>query len=68
MFRTLRHSQLPEDHRYAVTVGAKTKQTLASWHLLEPADVISAIALLNGNKEGVNATVAAQVDSEQQQR
>jgi trehalose 6-phosphate synthase/phosphatase len=64
MFRTLRHSQLPEDHRYAVTVGAKTKQTLASWHLLEPADVISAIALLNGNKEGGNAAVAAQVDAE----
>jgi trehalose 6-phosphate synthase/phosphatase len=68
MFRTLRHSQLPEDHRYAVTVGAKTKQTLASWHLLEPADVISAIALLNGNKEGSNAAVAAQVDAEMQQQ
>jgi len=48
MFRTLRDSKLPLEHRYAVTVGAKTKQTLATYHLLEPADVISSIAMLNG--------------------
>lgn len=52
MFRTLRQSKLPEEHRFAVTVGAKTKQTLATWHLLEPSDVISVIALLNGSTDG----------------
>lgn len=51
MFRTLRQSDLPEEHRFAVTVGAKTKQTLATWHLLEPPDVISVIAMLNGTPD-----------------
>lgn len=51
MFRTLANSDLPEGHRFAVTVGAKTKQTLATWHLLEPADVIAAIAMLNSAKD-----------------
>jgi trehalose 6-phosphate synthase/phosphatase len=48
MFRALRHTSLPIDHVFAVTVGASSKVTLASWHVLEPADVISAISLLNG--------------------
>ena len=48
MFRALRDSELPRDCVFAVTVGASSKKTLASWHLLEPADVIAAIALLNG--------------------
>lgn len=52
MFRTMGQSTLPEEHRFAVTVGAKTKQTLAGWHLLEPSDVISVIALLNGSTDG----------------
>ena len=60
MFRTLRHSKLPEANRFAVTVGAKTKQTLATWHLLEPADVIATIAILNDAADAGNvaATVA----------
>lgn len=62
MFRTLRKSKLPEEHRFAVTVGAKTKQTLATWHLLEPADVISVIALLNGSADAGNAGAVALVD------
>lgn len=62
MFRTLRQSNLPEDHRFAVTVGAKTKQTLASWHLLEPSDVISCIALLNGSADAGNVGAVAAVD------
>ncbi|KJX93404.1 alpha,alpha-trehalose-phosphate synthase subunit Tps2 like protein [Zymoseptoria brevis] len=62
MFRTLRQSRLPEEHRFAVTVGAKTKQTLATWHLLEPPDVISAIALLNGSTDGSNAGAVAVVE------
>ena len=48
MFRALRATHLPPDHVFAVTVGASSKQTLASWHLLEPSDVISTIAVLNG--------------------
>lgn len=59
MFRSLRQSKLPPDHVFAVTVGASSKQTLATWHLLEPADVISVIALLNGSvDEGSVGAVA----------
>jgi trehalose 6-phosphate synthase/phosphatase len=46
MFRALQKSGLPQDHVYSVTVGASSKQTDASWHLLEPADVISTIQML----------------------
>ncbi|KXT17821.1 hypothetical protein AC579_5319 [Pseudocercospora musae] len=62
MFRTLRQSKLPEQHRFAVTVGAKTKQTLATWHLLEPSDVISCISLLNGSTDAGNAGAVALVE------
>lgn len=48
MFRALRASGLPEEHVFTVTVGASSKVTLAQSHLLEPADVITSIALLNG--------------------
>ncbi|OAX81775.1 trehalose-phosphatase [Emergomyces africanus] len=47
MFRALVNSNLPRDRVFSVTVGASSKQTLAGWHLLEPADVIATIALLN---------------------
>lgn len=47
MFRALRASTLPEGHVFSCTVGASSKQTLASYHLLEPADVISSLAHLN---------------------
>jgi trehalose 6-phosphate synthase/phosphatase len=47
MFRSLRASNLNEDHVFAVTIGAGAKQTLAKWHLAEPPDVIAAIAELN---------------------
>ncbi|OKL63458.1 hypothetical protein UA08_02071 [Talaromyces atroroseus] len=52
MFRALRHSDLPPEHIFSVTVGASSKQTLASWHLLEPADVIATIGMLNGTSIG----------------
>jgi trehalose 6-phosphate synthase/phosphatase len=48
MFRALNATGLPEEHVYTCTVGASSKMTLAHWHLLEPADVISSIALLAG--------------------
>jgi trehalose 6-phosphate synthase/phosphatase len=35
---------------FSVTIGAGSKQTLAYWHLLEPSDVIAAIATLNNKK------------------
>ncbi|KUJ14999.1 uncharacterized protein LY89DRAFT_686584 [Mollisia scopiformis] len=53
MFRALNGSALPKDHVFTVTVGASSKMTLAHWHLLEPADVISSIALLNGGDSNV---------------
>ena len=62
MFRTLRSSKLPVEHNFAVTVGASSKHTLASWHLVEPADVISTIALLNGSTDASNAGTVAEVD------
>lgn len=62
MFKSLRNSKLPTEHVFSVTVGASSKQTLASWHLLEPADVISAVALLNGSTDGGNAGPMAVVD------
>ncbi|KAF3403783.1 Trehalose-phosphatase [Penicillium rolfsii] len=49
MFRALQKFDLPQDHVYSVTVGASSKQTDASWHLLEPADVIGALQMLISN-------------------
>jgi trehalose 6-phosphate synthase/phosphatase len=62
MFRSLRQSKLPADHVFAVTVGASSKQTLASWHLVEPADVISCVSLLNGSADAGSAGAVAVVD------
>ncbi|KAF2495215.1 hypothetical protein BU16DRAFT_527089 [Lophium mytilinum] len=62
MFRSLRHSKLPTDHVFSVTVGASSKQTLASWHLLEPSDVISVISLLNGSADAGNVGAVAVVE------
>lgn len=50
MFRALNASGLPDDQVFSVAVGASSKPTLARYHLLEPADVISAVALLNGGE------------------
>jgi trehalose 6-phosphate synthase/phosphatase len=49
MFRALQKFDLPQDHVYSVTVGASSKQTSASWHLLEPADVIETVTILNSS-------------------
>ncbi|CBY01913.1 similar to alpha,alpha-trehalose-phosphate synthase subunit Tps2 [Plenodomus lingam JN3] len=62
MFRSLRQSALPSDHVFSVTVGASSKQTLASWHLVEPSDVISVISLLNGAADAGNVGAVAVVD------
>lgn len=47
MFRALLKTDLPKDSVFACTVGASSKRTLATWHLLEPSDVIASIAALN---------------------
>lgn len=62
MFRTLNASRLPPEHVFACTVGASSKQTLAKWHLLEPSDVVSAVALLNGQSDAGNVGAVAVVD------
>ncbi|KAF2012175.1 glycosyltransferase family 20 protein [Aaosphaeria arxii CBS 175.79] len=62
MFRSLRQARLPTDHVFSVTVGASSKQTLASWHLVEPADVISVVSLLNGSTDAGNAGAVAVVE------
>jgi trehalose 6-phosphate synthase/phosphatase len=62
MFRALRNSNLPQEHIFSVTVGASSKQTLANWHLVEPSDVISVVALLNGSADAGNVGAVAVVD------
>lgn len=62
MFRSLNASSLQPEHVFAVTVGASSKQTLAKWHLLEPADVISSLALLNGQSDTGSLGAVAVVD------
>ncbi|KAJ9611443.1 threalose-6-phosphate phosphatase [Cladophialophora chaetospira] len=47
MFRALLKTDLPKEHIFACTVGASSKRTLASWHLLEPSDVIASIGALS---------------------
>lgn len=64
MFRALRNCPLPDDYVFSVTVGASSKQTLASWHMLEPADVISAIGLLNGSADVGSVGAVAVVDGD----
>jgi len=67
MFRSLKQSKLPPDHIFSVTIGASSKQTLANWHLLEPADVISVISLLSDSADTSNVgavTVAEGTDPE----
>lgn len=51
MFRALLRSSLPRNEVFAVTVGASSKKTLATWHLLEPWDVIAAITSLIASDE-----------------
>ncbi|KAI9658686.1 MAG: threalose-6-phosphate phosphatase [Bathelium mastoideum] len=62
MFRALAISRLSGDNVFSVTVGASSKQTLARWHLLEPADVISVIALLNGSTDSGNVGAVSVVE------
>jgi trehalose 6-phosphate synthase/phosphatase len=47
MFRALMMTDIPKENLFACTVGASSKRTLASWHLLEPSDVIASITALN---------------------
>ena len=61
MFRSLRHSHLSTDSVFTVTVGASSKKTLASWHLLEPTDVIATIAALNGTMPATSAGAGSHV-------
>jgi hypothetical protein len=58
MFRALHASALPADHVFAVTVGPSSKMTLASWHLLEPWDVISTVGLLKDHSAYGEAGIA----------
>jgi trehalose 6-phosphate synthase/phosphatase len=62
MFRALKNSGLSKDRVFAVTVGPSSKLTLADWHLLEPSDVISSIALLNGMTDSVTSNHKAIVE------
>ena len=63
MFRALRGTKLPPDHVFSVTVGASSKQTIANWHLLEPADVVAMIALLNGTASAADVGTVTLVEA-----
>ena len=54
MFKALNESSLPKECVFTCTVGPSSKQTAASYHLLEPSDVISTIAMLNGATDDVS--------------
>jgi trehalose 6-phosphate synthase/phosphatase len=62
MFRSIRKSNLPPEMAFPVTVGASSKQTLANWHLLEPADVIQVVGMLNGDPTSANIGAMIVVD------
>jgi trehalose 6-phosphate synthase/phosphatase len=62
MFRSIRKSKLGPEIAFPVTVGASSKQTLANWHLLEPADVIQVLGMLNGDATSSNIGAVAVVD------
>lgn len=62
MFRALRASSLPKSDVFSCTVGPSSKQTCASWHLLEPSDVLSTVSMLNGSADDNNAGPVAVVD------
>ena len=47
MFRALVQSDMPKEQVFSCTVGASSKRTLATWHLLEPSDVLAAVEALN---------------------
>lgn len=59
MFRMLRkcHDKVREEDIYSVTVGASSKMTTATWHLLEPADVISTLGYLAGLEKENSTTL-----------
>ncbi|KAF3081154.1 threalose-6-phosphate phosphatase [Orbilia oligospora] len=65
MFRALRRSTLPTEHVFAVTIGASTKMTLASWHLQEPADVIDSVRLLIGDVDEVPAAPSGEAEGKE---
>lgn len=62
MFRSLRNSRILKEHVFTVTVGASSKQTLAYYHLLGPADVLSTISMLNGSTDAANVGPVAALD------
>jgi len=64
MFRSLRRANLPPNHVFAVTIGAASKMTLASWHLLEPEDVIDTLASLVGIDEAARDEQQSQKESQ----
>jgi trehalose 6-phosphate synthase/phosphatase len=59
MFRILKASTLPEENVFAVTVGPSSKQTLAKWHVLDPADVLSIVGMVTNSLDDKDASIIA---------
>jgi trehalose 6-phosphate synthase/phosphatase len=64
MFRILKTAKLPEENVFAVTVGPSSKQTMAKWHVLEPADVLSIVGMVTDSPETKDADVLALLNKE----
>lgn len=55
MFEALRNSHLPKENVFSCTVGASSKRTKATYHVLEPSDVVSAVgSLVKPRAEAMN--------------
>lgn len=61
MFRSLQEGTLNPDHVFAVSVGASNKETLATWHLPQPKDVIEALISLVSPGKAAGSTIATAV-------
>lgn len=58
MFRQLRKTnEISPDVLFSTTVGAANKMTSARWHVLEPTDIIDAMARLSGIENETGAKI-----------
>ncbi|KAI5793704.1 glycosyltransferase family 20-domain-containing protein [Peziza echinospora] len=48
MFKSLRDSSLAQDETFTIHIGPSSKETVANYHLPEPADMVDTIGMLVG--------------------
>ena len=62
MFRALKASKLAKEGVFSCMVGPSSKQTLADWHLREPAEVISTVGILNESANNFETGSVSELD------